>query len=402
MNKGISPSAMAVLRLLFAVTPAAGFAQALFDVPDNVQSRWISFENPTGAKEAAGLANQGRKGSPSRNIRAGETATLAEIKGPGIIRRIWCTVSGDPRILRGMVLRIYWENQPIPSVEAPLQDFFGVPFARQVAFESALFSNPEGRSFNCYVPMPFRGSARIVVENQSPRETSLFFDVDYTLGDPLPRELCYFHSHYRRENPTQPKRDFQVLPQILGKGRFLGFNVGVRALGAYKEPVWFGEGEMKIYLDGDQGAPTLVGTGTEDLVGSAWGLGKFHHLYQGCLLTSKEDGVWGFYRYLVPDPVYFHAGIRVDLQQVSGARAQDILKRIEPKDYPELVATHRQFDPAGQRAIDSWLNFEAPQDVCATAYWYQTLPSPRWEPLEPYEDRMKDLAIMGTQKPDGG
>lgn len=156
---------------------------------------------------------------------------------------------------------------------------------------------------------------------------------------------------------------------------------------------------MKIYVDGDQGAPTLVGTGTEDLVGAAWGLGKFSHLYQGCLLSANEDGVWGFYRYLIPDPVYFHTGIRVDLQQISGAWAQDIARHIAPKDYPELVATHQRFDPAKDGAGKTWLNFEAPQDVCATAYWYQTLPSPRLEPLEPYEQRIRDLAIPEAPKP---
>ena len=117
---------------LLAWVPTAGFAQALWSVPDQVQSRWVSFENTAGAKGSGGQANEGRKGAPQRSIRAGETLTLAEIRGPGIIRRIWCTVDAKPEILRGMVLRIYWENQTIPSVEAPLQDFFGIPFARQV------------------------------------------------------------------------------------------------------------------------------------------------------------------------------------------------------------------------------------------------------------------------------
>jgi hypothetical protein len=370
------------------------FARELFDLPDGVHSRWISFENVAGAKGQGGKANLGRKGAPARVIKAGEKVTLAEIHGPGVIRRIWCTVRGEPEILRGMVFRIYWDDQDYPSVEAPLQDFFGIPFARQVRFESYFFSNPEGRSFNCFIPMPFKKKARVVVENQSSVESSgFFFDIDYTIGDKLPGELAYFHTRFRRENPTTPKKDFQILPKVTGRGRFLGCNIGVRAIGEYAEPVWFGEGEVKIYVDGDKEWPTLVGTGTEDYVGSAWGLGAFNQLYQGCLLTSSSHGVWGFYRYHVVDPVYFHQDIRVEIQQMSGAMTEEIRERISPENYPELVRTHQKFDPAVKE--NTWDNFEAPQDVCATAYWYQTLPSPDWGPIEPYQARMKDLNLKG-------
>jgi hypothetical protein len=369
------------------------FGQQLFEVPDQIQSRWISFENPTGDKGEGGKANQGRKGAPSKVIKAGELATLAEIDGPGMLRRIWCTVQQKPELMRGLVLRIYWDTQKIPSVEAPLQDFFGIPFARQVPFESALFANPEGRSFNCFIPMPFKSKARVTLENQSPQDATLFFDLDYTLGDKLTEPLCYFHAHYRRENPTTPKQDFTVLPTVKGVGRYMGCNVGVRSVGEYQEPVWFGEGELKIYLDGDTSHPTLVGTGTEDLVGSAWGLGKFNHLYQGCLLTASADGVWGFYRYHVPDPVYFHSEIRVVLQQVAGLMSADYPKQFKSGNFPELVEGHRKFDPAKDSGVNQWANFEAPQDVCATAYWYQTLPAPAFPPLESYPERVKDLAI---------
>jgi len=377
--------------LLIALNLTGIRAGELFLIPESVETRWTSFENLSGAKGQAGQASQGRKGSPARVIAPGQTMVLADLNGPGVIRRIWLTVRpGIPEHLRGLVIRMYWENQNVPSVEAPLQDFFGIPFARQVAFESCFFSNPEARSFNCSIPMPFRTKARVEIENQSPTEVnSLFFDINYTIGDKLPHELCYFHARYRRENPTTPKKDFRILPRISGRGRFLGCNVGVRALGDYKK-AWFGEGEIKIYLDGDREFPTLCGTGTEDLVGSAWGLGLFSHLYQGCLLSGR-DGIWGFYRYHVPDPVYFHHEIRVDLQQISGSMAQEIIKNIKPGNYPELTASHQVFDP--EKNKEGWHNFEAPQDVCATAYWYQSLPSPEWGPLESYEERMKDLEL---------
>jgi len=153
-----------ISRCLFTVIalllPASSLSQSLYEVPQGVETRWISFENPTGAKGQGGTAAGGRKGSFFKPLKAGETMTLADIKGPGVIRRIWATVRGVPEILRGMVIRFYWDDQPRPSVEAPLQDFFGVPFARQVRFESSFFSNPEGRSLNCLIPMPFRKRAR--------------------------------------------------------------------------------------------------------------------------------------------------------------------------------------------------------------------------------------------------
>ncbi len=373
-----------------------GSAQNLYDVPAGVQTRWYSFENPTGMPGQGGKANQGRKGAAFRIIKAGESVTLADIPGPGTIRRIWCTVRGKPETLRGLVIRLYWENQERPSVEAPLQDFFGIPFARQVRFESALFSNPEGRSFNCSIPMPFRRHARVVVENQSPVDAGEFFyDIDCTVGDSHAGSIGYLHALFRRENPTSPKRDFEILPRIAGEGRYIGCNVGIRSIDPYGEPFWFGEGEVKIYLDDDREWPTLVGTGTEDLVGAAWGLGRFDHLYQGCLLSQKDHGVWGFYRYHVADPIYFATSIRVTLQQIAGGTVSQ-LNSLPQERRPELVSTHRRFDPADfgdASAGVRWENFEAPQDVCATAYWYQRMPFPELPKLAPYSERIRDLSI---------
>lgn len=385
-------------RSLAAITAfllAAGTAQAqsLFELPKGVETRWYSFENPDGRREGGGRTQEGRKGAASKNVRPGERVVLADVAGPGVVRRIWLTVPGRVDTLRGWVVRMYWDGQDWPSVEAPLQDFFGLPFGRQAAFESALFSNPEGRSFNCVVPMPFRTRALLTVTNESAAEASLFYDVDVTVGDALPSDLGYFHARYRRENPTTPKRDFEVLPRIEGRGRYLGANVGVRATD-YPRPLWFGEGELKVYLDDDREWPTLVGTGTEDLVGSAWGLGPFDHLYQGAPLTEEKDGVWGFYRYHLPDPVYFARSIRVTLQQISGGSVEQ-LRALDAGSRPELVRTHRRFEPPAPSPDDAktWENFESPQDVCATAYWYQTLPSPRWPAIEAYADRVRDLGL---------
>jgi hypothetical protein len=376
------------------ILSASGSAQSLFELPKGVETRWYSFENPDGRRGEGGKAQASRKGAANKTIRPGERVVLADVPGPGVVRRIWLTVPGRVETLRGWVVRMYWDGQDRPSVEAPLQDFFGLPFARQAAFESALFSNPEGRSFNCFVPMPFRKRALLTITNESPSEAVLFYDVDVTVGDALPDEVGYFHARYRRENPTTPKADFEVLPRVQARGRYLGANVGIRTPD-HRRPLWFGEGELKIYLDDDREWPTLVGTGTEDLVGSAWGLGRFDHLYQGAPLTEEKDGVWGFYRYHVPDPVYFAKAVRVALQQIAGGSVAQI--RALPRErWPELVRNHRRFEPpatTGPSDESTWENFESPQDVCATAYWYQTLPSPRWPALETYADRVKDLGV---------
>jgi len=385
---------LAIAFVVLGLSGGIGEPQELFEIPSGVVTRWYSFENPTGAPGKGGSENEGRKGAAWKTVAPGETVVLADVAGPGVVRRIWLTVPGTVATLRGFVVRAYWDGQDWPSVEAPLQDFFGLPFARQAPFQSALFSNPEGRSFNCIVPMPFRGHAHLTITNESPKEANLFYDVDVTLGDDLPKDLAYFHARYRRQNPTTPRRDFEILPRVEGRGRYLGANVGVRPT-THPLPFWFGEGELKVYLDDDGGHPTLVGTGTEDLVGSAWGLGRFDHLYQGAPLTAEKDGVWGFYRYHVPDPVYFQKAIRVTLQQIAGGSVSQ-LRRLARAKRPELVRTHRPFDPgdyAEEGEEDRWENFETPQDVCATAYWYQTLPSPRWPPLEAYADRVRDLGL---------
>ena len=190
--------------LLFAAAGAP--AQSLFELPTGVETRWYSFENPEGRRGEGGQTQAGRKGAASKAIHPGERAVLADVAGPGVVRRIWLTVPGRVETLRGWVVRMYWDGQEWPSVEAPLQDFFGLPFARQVPFESALFSNPEGRSFNCVVPMPFRKRALLTVTNESPSEATLFYDVDVTVGDALAEATGYFHARYRREDPTTPKR----------------------------------------------------------------------------------------------------------------------------------------------------------------------------------------------------
>ena len=214
-----SSSVLVRLPLICLIFAGGAAAQNLFDLPaPGVETRWLSFENRSGGKGQGGLANQGRKGAASTRVKAGETFTMVDVRGPAVIRRIWITVRGNVENLRGLVIRAYWDGSDIPSVEAPLQDFFGIPLGRQVPFQSVFFSNPEGRSFNCFIPMPFKSRGVITIENQSPKDCeALFYEVDCTVGDRLPDGLAYFHARYRRQNPTVPKKDFEILPQVNGK-----------------------------------------------------------------------------------------------------------------------------------------------------------------------------------------
>lgn len=238
---------------------------ALYTLPKNIQTRWASPENWDGAKGAAGQALNGRKGSPCFAMKAGEQKVLAQAENTsGTVRRIWITINDrSPRMLRGLRLDMFWDGADRPAVSAPLGDFFGQGLGRCVAFQSALFSNPEGRSFNCCVPMPFCTGMKIVVTNESGTDLRMFyFDVNYTLGDEHGPDTLYLHAHWRRERPTTLKRDYEFLPQVSGRGRFLGVNVGVTADKETYVNSWWGEGECKIYLDGDREFPTLCGGGT--------------------------------------------------------------------------------------------------------------------------------------------
>ena len=165
--------------------------------------------------------------------------------------------------------------------------------------------------------MPFRKHAKMVITNESNKDVTIFYEVDLTLGDQLGADALYFHAHWRRENPTALGREFEILPKVKGAGRFLGTNIGLIEDPAYHGG-WFGEGEVKIYLDGDGQHPTLAGTGTEDYIGTAWGQDKFSQRTTGCPIYDRDHKSWCFYRYHVDDPVFFDTDCRVTLQNMGG------------------------------------------------------------------------------------
>ena len=264
----------------------------LYIVPDAVETRWASPENPKGQKGRGGRDNAGRKGRASIPVKAGEQLVLAEARNTsGAVRRIWITINDrSPRMLRGLRLDCWWDGAARPAVSAPLGDFFGTGLGRMSRFECAVFSSPECRSFNCLLPMPFRTGMKIAVTNESGADLgSLYYDVDYTVGDAHPEDALYLHAHWRRENPTTLQEDYNILPHVEGRGRFLGSNIGVIADRALYFGSWWGEGEVKVYVDGDSEFPTLCGTGTEDYIGTGWGQGRYAGRFQGCHVADHPN-----------------------------------------------------------------------------------------------------------------
>jgi hypothetical protein len=342
-----------------------------------LDSRAVSFENPTGARGAGGSTHGGRKGSPFRRLEPGERVVLADLEGPGTVRHIWMTFPpAPPEVMRSLVIEVFYDGATEPSVSVPCLDFFGLPLGRPVAYASALASAQEGRGFNSYFPLPFRSRIRIECVNAAERARTLYYQVDYTLERELPHETGLLHVAFRRENPTRLREDFTIACGLSGPGRFLGCSVGIRTLPC-AHFVWYGEGELKIFRDGDDALPSICGTGLEDYVGTAWGMGAhFAHWAGSPLEVRATDGSGGpvpdfvsFYRWHVPDPVIFERDLRVTIQQIGYA--------VIPQDCTdELPAFERSNPPAGT----GWQHdrpgaaahgiAERVDDYCATAYVY--------------------------------
>jgi hypothetical protein len=383
-----------VIIAVLGIIPGDLWSQSLYTLPAGVETRWSSPENPLGEKGAGGLTNGGRKGRAFISIKDGERATLAEVRGSsGTVRRIWATINDrSPAMLRGLKIEMFWDGAGKPAVSAPFGDFFAIGLGHMAPFQSTLFSSPEGRSFNCYIPMPFKTGMKIVVTNESGKDLQLFFyDVDYTLGDKHEKDDLYFHAHFQRQSPTTLQKDFEILPEVTGKGRFLGSSLGVNANRELYGANWWGEGEVKFYLDGDRESPTLAGTGTEDYVGTGWGLNQFANLYQGAPYANAATMQYSFYRFHVLDPVYFQNRIRVTIQQIGFNFSEDsedpIYKTGTPiyKAGPGLVTFEK-----GTRGL-----FERQDDWSGVAYFYLDSPEDNLPAIDSPAQRMKGMAWGG-------
>jgi len=353
----------AVVLLLMA-TVATAQETKLYQIEEPVESRTISFENPTGEKGKGGMATSkigvGRKGLPAKDFKPGQTYTLCDIKGLGAIRHIWVTVRKDVETLQGIVVRAYWDGQKHPSIEAPLGAFFGIMHGKIGAYQSAAHSvNPEA-GMNIWLEMPFAKQAKITITNESKTSTPLFYYIDYTTGNKLPSKFGRLHVLYRRENPTTLKQDFEILPKRTGSGRFVGCVIGIRAL----EENWWGEGEVKVYLDGDGNFPTICGTGTEDYIGQSWGLQSVAYLYGGTSLMA--DKLNTFYRWHIKDPIYWKKDIRITIQQIGWSQQVN--------------------DKTGSGL------YERQDDWSCSSFWYEPIPSAPLPALPDYNARIKDYA----------
>jgi len=266
----------------------------------------------------------------------------------------------------------------------PMGDFFCYNLGIPARFESAFFSSAEGRSYNCYIPMPFKKGARVLLVNEGTEPVKLYYDVDLVYQQ-LPANTMYFHAYWTRQFTGQPGNDFEVLPRVNGKGRFLGMSVGVITDSSYGKS-WWGEGEVKMYLDGDIRYPTIAGTGAEDYIGSAWGLGVFTNLFQGCTIANDSTGKFNFYRWHVPDAIYFNKDIRVMLQQIGGWGKNEVrnlfekgakLKPISIDGAGKFVRLLEMENPpliTDEKFPDGWVNFYRVDDYSAVSYFYLDKP----------------------------
>ncbi len=335
----------------------------------HAKTRSISAENTTGEKGKGGMATEGTgakaarelgqtwKVSPSVQIASRQVYTIAEIQGPGAIQHIWMTPTGNWRF---SILRIYWDGEREPSVEVPAGDFFAAGWGRYGQISSlAVCVNPNS-GLNSYWQMPFRKSARITMENIDTEPMTLYYQVDYTLTD-VPKDTGYFHAQFRRSNPLPYKTDHVILDGVKGWGQYVGTYI---AYGTHSTG-WWGEGEVKFFIDGDSKFPTICGTGTEDYFCGSYdfesGPDKARHYtefttpYTGLSLVIRPDGLYdsqqrfSLYRWHIVDPVRFEQNLKVTIQSL------------------------------GWRSGGRYLPLQ--DDISSTAFWYQTEPHAPFPPL---------------------
>lgn len=354
--------------------------QNLYRLSD-AKTRSLSAENFNGAKGGGGQATtgtganasrelgQGWKVSPSVVIKSKSTFTLAEIDGEGSIQHIWMTPTGNWRF---SILRIYWDGETEPSVEVPVGDFFGMGWGKYASLQSlAVCVNP-GSAFNCYWPMPFRRKCVITMENIDVKDMYLYYQVDYILTE-VPEDAAYFHAQFNRVNPLPYKEDYVLVDNIKGRGQYVGTYM---AWGVHNNG-WWGEGEIKFFLDGDKDFPTICGTGTEDYFCGSYDFDtrrvndagveitdytEFSSPYTGLHQVIRGDGHYnvsqrfGIYRWHITDPIRFEQDLRVTIQAL------------------------------GWRSEGRYLPLQ--DDIASTVFWYQTEPHNPFPPL-PSKDQLE-------------
>lgn len=344
----------------------SGFEFGLAGLPmiTNAVTRSISAENFSGEKGKGGMATDGTganaardlgqtwKVSPSVVVKAGSTFTLADIDGPGVIQHIWITgdMARKGPLARYYILRMYWEDQESPSVEVPVADFFASGWGVFSQINSLPVVVNPNKGFNSFWPMPFQKKARVTLENRHTEDIVVYYQISYALTE-VSEAAGLFHAQFRRSNPLPYKTDHVVVDGITGTGHYIGTAIawGVNNCG------WWGEGEIKFFMDGDKEFPTICGTGTEDYFGGAydWDVdGKYVTYttpYMGMNQVIQSDGTYrsqqrfSMYRWHVMDPIRFRENLQVTIQAL------------------------------GWRSGRRYLPLQ--DDISSVAYWYQTLPA---------------------------
>ncbi len=307
----------------------------------------------------------------ARQLEPGETLTLLEAEGPGIVSHIWFTIaSKDPEHLKRLILRMYWDGEREPSVEVPVGDFFGLNLGQYFLYQSALLTVAPMKALNAYFPMPFRKSALITVTSESEKPVhSYYWNIDYQLLSSLPENAAYFHAQYRQAVPCPlPKTPEEknllgtnnyVFMEATGRGHLVGVTQGI----ILNQKGWWGEGDDMLFVDGSR-KPVTTGTGSEDYYNGAWGFGSkaFHYPYNGVPYVVNArvvGGRWCLYRWHLDAPLTFEKSIRFTLEHGTGNNRSD--------------------------------------DFYSVAYWYQTEPHARFPPLPPVSQRIpKGLATEGA------
>jgi len=355
----------------------------------HAQTRSISGENMSGEKGKGGMAIQGSgkdaarelgrgwKIAPFPDLPARSVTTLAEIKGPGAIQQIWMPPAHlDMRLSRLFILRFYWDDEAEPSVEVPLGDFFASGWGEPCQISSlAVCVNPQN-ALNCYWTMPFRRKAKVTLENLTDTNTRIGFQINYTLTD-VPQDAAYFHAQFRRAPKLPAKTPYTILDGVRGQGHYVGTYLAWEA----RSPGWWGEGEIKFYLDGDQEFPTICGTGTEDYFCGAWCFEDrqtrlyqtFTTPYSGLAQVLPPDVVhhpgqrFGLYRWHITDPIRFESDLKVTIQAL------------------------------GWKENGLYLSLE--DDIASVAYWYQAEPHAEFPPLPDNSGLMfKPLELADPQE----
>ncbi|QEH35966.1 hypothetical protein OJF2_45230 [Aquisphaera giovannonii] len=355
---------------------ARGLEQGLPSLPflSHARTRSVCAENPTGGKGQGGRAvpnraevdppasgraadelGQGWKVRPFLRVNKGQAATLMDVDGPGMIQHIW--MAGPMKWSRAHVLRFYWDGEETPSIEVPAADFFAVGHGKFAPVNSlAVVTNPQD-ALNCYWPMPFRRHAKVTFTNDSPTDdvTLLAYQITYA-ETPIDAAAGYLHAQFRRAR-TDRDNPYVILDGVRGQGRY----VGTFLAWVQREKGWFGEGEIKFFMDGDRDFPTICGTGTEDYFCGSYGFSRpYTGPYTGTTLPASESAeppsFWSLYRWHIMDPINFEQDLRVTIQALGWKQGQPLYKKLS-------------------------------DDVASVAFWYQAEPHAPFPKLPPLADR---------------